>query len=158
MVMHLMITDDGPHSAADWANVTADHIIQIASTAPEALMREAQEFRGKLVELLEGHHGAVQAAERSLLENRGGASRLKSAATDDVQEHALDDMADEIVTLAKPYSFGEHFARAETRAYVRDVLANHFATSMHIERSWHADKNPDTPEAKAFRATHYPEA
>jgi hypothetical protein len=150
----VLVTDGGPHPPEAWAEVTADQIIDIAATAPDAKLAEARAFRKALVSILTGHHGKVQAHERGQIEAHG-TERLS---------HDLDptghvsDPVDEIVEAAKGLSFEEHFQTPETREYLRRLVASHFATAMHIERAWHADRNPESEHAQAFRAAHHPEA
>lgn len=148
----LMVTDGGPHSAEDWAEVTADQIIDIASTAPETRVQEALAFRSKLIGILTGHHGKVQESERSAIQSAGG-DRLIAAL--DPSEH-VEDPVKEIVAAAAGYSFADHFKKPETQGYLRRVLGSHFATSMNIEREWHARRNPAAAQSQAFLAQHHP--
>jgi hypothetical protein len=52
----------------------------------------------------------------------------------------------------KEVNLGEHFAKPEVQVALAGLIGSHFATAMDIERSWHADKNADHPEARAYRA------
>lgn len=152
MQVGVMITNGGPHPAEKWAQVTADQIIDIGSTAKGALLTEAHTFRTMIVQTLADHHTKVQTHERGQLESAG----------DDHLGTALDPTAhiagavDEIIEATKGTSFEAHFAQPHVREYLERVLGSHFATSMHIERSWHADRNPDGKNAQAFRAAHHP--
>jgi hypothetical protein len=64
----------------------------------------------------------------------------------------LPDALDDVRRLAAGTSFEAHFSKPETMAYVEQVLHEHFHHSMHIERSWHADSQPEHPNSVAFRA------
>ncbi len=142
----IMVTDGGPHPAEKWAQVTASQIVDIASTAPDVLLREAREFEAKLIQLLQRHHSLVQSHERSGLDTHGP-ERL---ATDiDTSSH-LGGAAREIIALAKGTSFEAHFAKPEVAAYLERVIHEHFHHSMHVERQWYAGANSDHPHAAAF--------
>lgn len=151
MRVGVMVTEGGPHSPDTWAEATADQIIDISADAPDTKLAEARMFREKLVEILSGHHQLVQEQERGQIDEQGHARLIHDL---DVSE-CVDAPAAEIVETARGLSFESHFAKPETQAYLRQVLGSHFATSMHIERSWHADRHPDTDEARAFRAKYH---
>jgi hypothetical protein len=157
----LLITEDGPHPPETWAGVTADQIIDIAETAEETRAAEARRFREELVKLLVRHHEQAQEHERVALKEHGHA-RLMHAERDEKGEHqvysasTVKNVIGAIVSMAGGYSFEEHFHKPETQAYLHEVLARNFATQAHIERSWHADKHPNTKEAKEFRKLHHP--
>jgi len=153
MQVGVMITDGGPHPSEKWADQTASQIIDIAATAPESKLMEARAFREKIVEILTPHHAKVQEHERGKL-----AASIEHMVTPlDPSEH-IDEAVDAIIAAAKGLSFEAHFHKPETRAYLVNLIGSHFATAMHIERSWHADRNPDSEHAKAFRAAHHPGA
>ncbi len=148
----VLVTDGGPHPPEKWAEVTASQIVDdIATHAPQTGVGESQEFRDKLVAILTPHHGRVQESERGALVHVPG--RMQHDL--DPTPHLSDPLA-EIVAAAQGHTFGAYFTRPETQEYLRRVIGTHFATAMQIERSWHADRNPNTPEARAFRATHHP--
>ena len=144
----LMATDGGPHPPAKWAAVTADGVLDIAATAPDTLLREATEFKRKVVDVLTRHHGLVQDHGRTGLATEG-TDRLASPID---TSGLIPDAVDDIIALGRGTSFEAHFAKPETRAYLEDLLHNHFHHSMYIERSWHADAHSDHPLARAFRA------
>ncbi len=148
MLMQLMITDGGPHSPEKWAAVTVRGVIDIAETAPDALLREAREFEDKAVATLTRHHALVQDHERNGLSTEG-ADRL--ASNIDPSGH-IPDAVDDIIALSKGTSFAAHFATPETREYLERLLHEHFHHSMWIERSWHANAHPDHPLSRLFRA------
>jgi hypothetical protein len=147
MNVGILATDGGPHPPEKWAQVTASQIIDIASDAPEAKLREARVFEARVLEILTGHHSLVQEHERGGLANEGP-ERL---ATDIDTSGHVPDAVDDIISAAKGTSFAPHFAKPEVRAYVERLLHEHFHHAMHIERSWHADAHPNHPHAKAFR-------
>ncbi len=147
MFPKILITDGGPHPAEKWAVITAGAIIDVAESArgkPSAI--EGRKLELKIIDILEGHHAKVQEHERGAIKKHGVA-RLEHPI--DPTEH-LDTPFDEIVAAAKGTMFESYFAKPEVRDSLRNVLGQHFATSMHIERSWHADRNPADPKAVAF--------
>lgn len=150
--MYVMVTDGGPHPPDKWAKVTAQQIFDdIETNAPQVGLGEARQFRDELEQLLTQHHGNVQDSERALIARHGDA-RLSHPL--DATPHLPAVAA--IVALAARHSFRDYFARPQTAEYLRHLLSAHFATAMHIERSWHADRNPDSEHARAFRATYHP--
>lgn len=148
MQMTLMMTDGGPHPPEKWAAVTVRGVLNIAESAPDALLREAREFENKAVAILTKHHALIQDHERAGLVTEGP-DRLASDI--DPSGH-IPDAVDDIIALAKGTSFAAHFDNPETRSYLNQLLHEHFHHSMWIERSWHADTHPDHPLSKVFRA------
>lgn len=146
--MFLMVTDGGPHPPEKWAALTASQVIEIASTASGALLSEARTFQAKVEAVLVAHHRLVQDHERDALASEGP-DRL---ATDIDTSGHLPDAVDDVIAAARGTSFAAHFAKPETRAYLEELLHNHFHQSMWIERSQIADATPDHLMAKCFRA------
>jgi len=62
------------------------------------------------------------------------------------------------VAAAQGTAFAEHFNKLDVQTYITNVLNEHFATNAHIERSWHADRFPNLPQALAYRAAVHPGA
>ena len=91
----------------------------------------------------------MQAAERSKLAASNDRLNAPYAVQDD---HDLDAMKAEIVAASVGTIFEAHFAQPDVQEHIVQVLGSHFASSQHIERSWHADRNPTTDQAKAFKA------
>ncbi|QAY96716.1 hypothetical protein CWB41_14050 [Methylovirgula ligni] len=139
MQVGLLITNGGPHSAEKWAAASAAQIIQIGAEAKGVEALEGRKLELKIIDLLEDHHAAVQTAERDALKD-DPAARLETAI--DPEGHDLDTKVEAIATLARGTPFEAHFASDTVKRHVREVLASHFATSIHIERSWHRDRNP----------------
>lgn len=157
--MHVfMVTNGGPHPPDAWARATAAQIanlIQVdeASTSPEAIQARMAKprFELDLADALLDHHGNVQEVERSAIEQHGSA-RLSHPY--DPSGH-LDDALSAVVATANGTPFAAHFALKEVQAVLRRILADHFVTSMDVERSWHCDRvltaNPNDDHAKGFR-------
>jgi len=130
MVAAFMITNGGPHSAEYWAETTVGQIVQAAKD-PMGL-----KLKVKLLEICEAAHRLVQEDERRRLADGGSVNEPNDPTKAVEATLAL------IVEAASETPFSEHFQKAETREYVRNVLGEHFATSIHIERLWAADHQP----------------
>ena len=135
MLVTVMTTDGGPHSAEKWAVTTAGAIIKIGADASGRNESEARKLELAIIDALEDAHGDVQAHERWKIAEHGH-ERLSHAL--DPSPH-VDGPFEAILALGLASAWAEHFAKPETQAGIRNVLANHFASSMHIERKWHAD-------------------
>jgi hypothetical protein len=147
MEVGILKSDGGSHTPDMWAQITASQIINIASSAPEILLSEARSFEQKLITLLTDYHDQVQKDEQAVLAKEG-CEHLNEHI--DTSKH-LHDCLDEVIKLAKGTSFANHFDKPETKAYIERVIHEHFHHSMHIERSWHADKHPDHEHSKIFK-------
>lgn len=156
--MYILKTDGGAHTPQEWARATAAHIIQIAEQVPDAKLNEAKEFERRIIELLTSHHADVQEAEREHLA-RNAVARFAAPLTskyiplDDEQIHLP---IRKILSLAEGKSFASHFEQDHIGDALRDMLRRDFASIMHIERSWHADLNPDFLPGQEFLALHHP--
>lgn len=151
-MVQIMITNGGPHSHEKWAIATAQQIIEIGANATSTQAMDARKLENKIIDLLEVHHQEVQENERAMIKDRGH-DRLSEDLAFDVSDR-VDGPVSQIVSASVGTPFEAHFAKPEVQAYLRDLIATHFRTSMQIERSWHADRHPDTEHAKAFRERH----
>ncbi len=129
MTMDFMKTDGGPHPADLWAVKTSAQIVQLMPTAGS----EARKLELQIIEALEECHAKVQNEERAKLEEFGE-DRLTQPL--DPTEHMLTAMRS-IMKVANATSFKEHFVQQSIHEYLRNVLGQHFATSMQIERQWY---------------------
>ena len=147
----ILVTDGGPHPADKWAEATSSHIVSIADSLSGAKRASAFKLQAAVIDILEKHHGLVQNGEQAKLQ----ASPDRLASGLDANDHTdLDQVVGEIVTAAAGTAWAETFALTETQTQLKALLASHFHTSMHIERSWHADRNPSLPQAQAFQSRH----
>jgi len=150
MIVGILATDGGPHSAEAWAGVTASQIIQVAADASGVRATDARRLELQVLDILAGFHAGLQAYERKRLDDsRNGVARCSF---DIVPEKHIDDPLAAIVAAAQGGQFASHFNDADVQAHIRQVLGSHFATSIQIERSWKADSQPDAEESRAFRA------
>lgn len=138
----VLITNNGPHPADKWAELTVSQIVDVAGSEP------GLKFRSKLAEILEGFHSKVASDEQNKLKKLGD-DRLGQPL--DVEgEQELDKMVDELAAVADGSEWAGHFASPDTRAYIRTLLKQHFRANMDVERSWHADRKP-TARNKAWQ-------
>ena len=155
MPIGILITDGGPHPADKWAECTASHIVSIADHVAGERRGSALKLQAAVIDILERRHTTVQTGERGKSGEHGHA-RLGHDL--DPEHHVvLDEVVAEIVAAAQGTPWAAEFAQPATADALRQLIGQHFSTSIHIERSWHADRNPEIPEAAAFRTTYHPE-
>jgi hypothetical protein len=128
--MEFLITNNGPHPPDVWAAITAAQIIQIA---PRAQNGQGSALQLEILGILETAHKCAQETERALLAERG-AARLDEPL--DPRDYIALAMLG-ILRAAEASEFAEHFAQDHVRDYLYQLLGNHFATTMNIERQWH---------------------
>lgn len=149
--MYFMISDGGPHSAEKWAHVGAQEImklVQIAPSAPKEAFKAYRELEERIYYTLLKAHGDMQDEERRYLS--ADSARLHEPA---MAERAAQTWAPVVASQANEDGAGlfeAHFKRLDVQEHIYRVLGQHFADSIHIERCWHADRNPDNPHAQAF--------
>lgn len=143
----ILITDNGPHSAEKWAMTSAEELfpMQDAALTGDHLIA-AQRFQLDLAELLQDHHGNVQGGEKASLEN----NEDHCDCAIEIDHHVTDALA-AVVEKSKGTVWEAHFAKPEVQQAVVKVLNNHFQTSAHIERLWHADTHGDNGIAQKYK-------
>jgi hypothetical protein len=149
----LMVTNNGPHPAEAWAQVTAEHLAPLGPDVTGHRRLKALELQAKIANAIEEHHQSVQDTERAKL----AADTDHIMVPPDASAH-LDAGIAAIQAAAKGTEWEANFQDTARLALIRQELAAHFASSQPIEKSWHADKNPTAQAAVAFRAQHHPGA
>jgi hypothetical protein len=160
--MQILVTDGGPHPPEKWAHVSADEImalIEVAPSAPKSAFRAKRRLEGRIFDTLIKAHSDLQVEERRHLTADSARLHADIAAMATVAARAWTEM---VVAEARtdrdegdPFGpFEEHFNRADVQEHIFRILKQHFGDSIHIERHWHADRNPDNPHVKAYRAKH----
>jgi hypothetical protein len=155
MTIGFLITNGGPHSVEKWAEATASHIVEIADHVSGEKRGAAIKLQAAIIDVLEKHHGAVQDGERAAIKANGHDQILKEIHSHD--HVSAEHVADEIIAAAQGTAWEEAFNDETMHKNLCDLLTQHFRTSMHVERSWHADRNPNTEQAKAFKERHHSE-
>jgi hypothetical protein len=123
-------TSGGPHPPDIWAAITTAQIIQVAAKAQNG---QGSELRRRILQILEAAHRCVQDTERALLAQYGDAR--VGAPLDPRSYIGVALMG--ILDAAEHSEFAAHFAQDHVREYLYQLLGNHFATTMNIERQWH---------------------
>jgi hypothetical protein len=134
----VLITNNtsGNHSAADWAQATADHLVHVGPNADNATRLAAMRLELTLIDVLTTAHESVQSAEKSKLSTTGDAH----LATDIDPSAAVDTALASVVAAAKGTPFEAHWADPQVQAQLRQVLGSHFGSSIHIERKHHSSR------------------
>lgn len=163
MLVGILATNGGPHPPQKWAMVTAGQIIQFGEDADPKLREMGRKLELRMLDVLERHHDTVQSKERSAIQKHGEdrLSHPLHLSIDHrnraVAEHVdVESITQELIDCAKGTPFEAHFEQPQVRSYIHDLLQNHFATSISIERDWHADrilaKEPGHKMALAYKA------
>ena len=174
MQVCVLKTDGGPHPPEKWAFATATHLVQVSPNADALLQRDAFLLQMNVADAIEKHYTELQKAEADALALNGDDHLAVPIDPIPYVEAALAD----VIAAAKGSKWEKHFQSTERKEHesnaflapgeeplepypsvqdvMKTVLATHFATAIHVHRSWHADKNPDGPNAQAFRAAHHP--
>ncbi len=156
----IMVSNNGPHSPEKWAAITIKQVVDINPNATGPEFIEGKTLEMKLLQSLVKFHKDAQDNEKGKLASKGY-DRLHES-LDPSQDLDVDAMVMELVSHALGTSFESHFAKPVTKDHLRGVLLSHFATSMDIERSWHADNATDKNDPKLVayvkaRQEHYKE-
>lgn len=140
----MMITEEGKHPPEKWAQLAADEIIDISAKAPAALVREATEFRVKLVHMMTAHHRTMMEQEQRNIADGKHAMHLPYETEDYASE-----VVNEICKLAKGTSFEEHFKQDEVWSHLEAVCNRNFKSAMLVERHhFHSEKALAAPVSK----------
>jgi hypothetical protein len=122
----VMATSGGPHPPDLWARITAAHIIQVASSATD----QARDLQARVISILEHVYHRIQEDERTAL-----AEHEEPRPIDPLPYIRL-----AIVTLMQRIGtpFQAHFEQPRVQNYLHNMLGQHFATAIDVERKWHA--------------------
>ena len=151
MITGILVTDGGPHSATKWAEASSSHIVSIAEGISGPKQESAIRLQAAVLGVLTKGHTLVQAGERARIGTDPSIINSALSASDHV---SVPDLVNEIVAAGVGTPWEADMATDEFMGQLTLVLTSHLHTSMHIERSWHADRNPGSPHAQTFRATH----
>lgn len=140
----ILRTENGPHPADAWAMVTAQQIVDYDQQLSTDKLAKAQELREQVARVLQPHFEKVQTEEQSKL-------AADSAAIASPLVIEIADAVGEVLAKLIESLWADHFKRPEVQDVVRDTIQRNMNTIAYIERSWHADRNPDHPAVAAFR-------
>lgn len=151
--MQILSTDFGPHSHTKWAVATAEMILPLDKVEDPERKIKAFRLLAAIADALEPHHEGVQIEHRASIADDAHAH----FETDyDPTAHASNALTS-VIEAAQGTPWADHFADRQVQAQIMQIVASHFATSHHIEKSWHADRNPDFEPGQAFKALHHTE-
>lgn len=153
MRVGIMATNGGAHPPQKWAAESAAQITDVIQIAPDSIVFDSMtaaksKFQDDIEAALVAHHDTVQDHEQDAIDQHGH-DRLGHALAPE-QEH-LDEAVKAVQAVADTTMFAAHFRKPEVQQFVRSTLGSHFASVRQIERSIHADENPNVAQAKAFR-------
>lgn len=137
----MLITPDGKHPARKWAEFAADEIVHVSEQAETTLVREAKEFRSKLIDSLEVHTQKMMDHEQDLIQE----GKVSMDLPYDTTEYATE-VRDEICgKMAKGTSFAKHFAQENVRAWVEGICNKYFQSAKMVERQHFHSENTEKP-------------
>ena len=133
-----LITNGGAHPPKDWAEMTAQHIVDVIQIEPSSPVFDAanaakENLKKSLAEHLHDHHADVQDSEKENLTKNGLSQEIKV-------DHHLEDVVQTVLDCVKGTMFESHFHKSEVVTFVASTLLSHFHTVAQIERQWHAAK------------------
>jgi hypothetical protein len=145
--MRPMSTNGGAHPADKWADTTTDAIMSLIEIAADSVSPEAAVARSAkrtlapiLFGIFNDHHTDVQNGERFHLDT----IKLAYVAAEhvasplDVTPHLS--VMDRVFAALAATPFAAHFAQPHVQAVLTQIVGNHTADVMHIERRWHLDR------------------
>lgn len=145
-----LISNDGPHSPDDWAIATAEEIFALDPSLVAGRLLEAKRIQLAIASLLSPIHAAVMSKEKEAL--CSNPDHCDNA-------HEIGDMAheavNEIAELARRSPWGNLLNSNEWQVEAIAALSQHLITAIHIERLWHADRNPENAAAQSYKAKYH---
>lgn len=148
MIPRILITDGGPHVPEAWAAATADMIFTIDDKIAPARRVKAMKLQAQFAEILAGHHGIAQEQERTNLGNRGPDRMMEDIGA----MHVMDGVLADLRAAVSASPFAEQFDAPGVWDQIAALIHDHFVSSQHVERLWHADRNPDCAVSQEYRA------
>jgi len=139
----MLITSGGKHPANKWAEHAADEIVSISEQAPQLLLREAREFRAKLIGLFTKHNQCMMDHEQEQIQ----AGKHHPDLPYETEDYASK-VRDEVCGLAVGSSFAEHFQQEHVRAWVEGICNKYFKSVKMVERQHFHTENAATKNRK----------
>ena len=143
----ILTTNGGPHPPEKWAMTTAEQVFDISSSVAGDRLIQAQKMQLAIAEAVMPHHEKVQKDQVSSL-----LADVANILSPFAIEQYLDQVIKDIVAIAQGTIWQSHFAKPEVQAAAREVIASNFQAAQHIERMWHADRNPDCKVSQSYKA------
>lgn len=145
--MRPMITNGGSHPPDKWADVTTDTIVDLIqveddSNSPEAAAaRQAKRgLRDTLFDIFNTSFAAVQKVSRDEVQKIKDTAKAIANAEGpiDVTPHMAVTAKLDAALAATP--FAAHFAKPEVKQVLHQIVGQHIANAIDIERKWHKDR------------------
>src|SRR3954468_4343510 len=149
MYQRVLATNGGPHPPELWAQATCEDLIPIDGI-PQQYQEAGLDLRSKLIDVLAAYHTQTQEEERRLLE--ADAAKQLASKLPDRSDADFQALMDEIQDTAKGTPWEELMAGVRgIQAAIRLIVAGHTKQIRHIERLWHADRNPELEAGQRYR-------
>lgn len=131
----VLITNNSDHHPPEtWAATSAAMIFSVDNSIDGARRIEAMKLQAALAERLVEFHRRVQEEEQQKLDSN---EDHHASPTHDVSDETLDGATNAVMEAANGSPWEESFKDEGMRNRIRDLLGNHFATSMQIHRQRH---------------------
>ena len=150
MFTGILITDGGPHPADKWAVFIAERIVPTDNVKIGSRPALALRLQLAVAEAIEDDFAKIQADEQQKL--AADPEHLFSPHETDTY---VSTMMMDIATCAAGSPWEDHYKSPVVQDEIRSLLTQHVKDTMHIERSWHTDRNPDLEQSKRFKAALY---
>ena len=147
MRVGILVTNGGDHTADTWAAATAGYIFPLDGVTDAGRRVQAMALQVKIAEALLPHHDEVQTTEKEHLQTRA-ADRM----AEPLDGFDVDAAVKAVQAAAAGTPWEDHFKRPEVVTAISQIIGEHFATSQHTSRLWHADNNPGCEVSQAYRA------
>ncbi len=151
MKIGIIATDGGSHPPEKVAAACARQLVEIAPANNEGSRYVAAlQLQLAIVEALTKHHADAQTKVRSALATDPAAHFTTGNLHDPGPR--LDQAMADIQAASTGTPWEAEFAKPETIAAQRQVVGQSLVDIAHIERLWHADRNPGDALAAAYKA------
>jgi hypothetical protein len=148
MYNRVLVTEGGPHPAADWALVTCEDLVPLDGI-PAEHQAQGVILRGRLVGVLSEHYEQIQTAEQQALRDDEGACFQS-----ELEGHPdFGHLFSEIQAAALYTPWQGHITGTEVIEAIQGVVTAHVRHIRHVERLCHADRTR-SEAGLAYRERH----
>jgi hypothetical protein len=152
MKIGIIKTDGGEHSPELMASVCAGQIMSIdPSKMAGPKLIAAQQLELAVTQALIRHHTGARDAVRDELKANAAAHFARPDLHDPGAR--LDQALADVTAAAVGTPWESEFADETKRAAIRQVIGQFLVDMAHLERLYHADREPGDAAARAYRAT-----
>lgn len=147
MYAGILITNGGPHPAEKWAIYVAERIVPTDNVTIGDRPMQALALQVAVAKAISDDFEKAQSEEKSRLFN--DSNHLNNDYDVDLY---VEPMMQDIVSCAKGTPWEAHYNSADVQNEIRSMLRSHVWDTLHIERMYHADANPDMAPAREYKA------